>query len=354
MSSQTPACRVLIVDDQRDMRHVLRAGLETLNCNINVVDVPSGEEAILVISRYPIDLLVTDIRLPGISGLELKERAQIRNPSMKFILITGMTEPKIRREITNANADAYFFKPVELTDFLDAARRCLGLDKLSPLEEISAEPALVQTHSLSELLARLRGELEAISIVLLDDRGQVMAQAGELPGYLAEPVSASSMMSALNAAGKASLSFGASPPADLIFFSSKAHDLFLTHVGQTFGLLSIVPIGVWSQSQQWKLLQAMRAAARNLLESLDRLGVPVEPEGEAPIEPAIPEKELEEPVEKIPELEAIFRRASKAKLKEQDIDAFWESLATESSGDITRSDTISFEQAQQLGLAPED
>ncbi len=82
---------VLIVDDQRDARSVLRAGLETLESRLKITDVPSGEEAILVIASQPIDLLVADIRLPGISGLELKERARMRNPDLKVILITGVT-----------------------------------------------------------------------------------------------------------------------------------------------------------------------------------------------------------------------------------------------------------------------
>jgi CheY-like chemotaxis protein len=59
---------VLIVDDHRDVRQTLRAGLETLGQGIQVTDVPSGEEAILVLSRQP-NLLVADVRLPGITSL---------------------------------------------------------------------------------------------------------------------------------------------------------------------------------------------------------------------------------------------------------------------------------------------
>ena len=118
---------VLIVDDQRDARSVLRAGLETLETRLKVTDVPSGEEAILVIASQPIDLLVADIRLPGITGLELKERARMRNPELKVILITGVTDPRIREKVARAGAEAFFYKPVEMGDFLDAVERCLGL-----------------------------------------------------------------------------------------------------------------------------------------------------------------------------------------------------------------------------------
>ena len=59
-----------------------------------MVDVPSGEEALLVASRRPVDLLIADVRLPGISGLELMARVHKRNPELKTILITGLTDPR--------------------------------------------------------------------------------------------------------------------------------------------------------------------------------------------------------------------------------------------------------------------
>ncbi len=75
--------RILIVEDQRDVRRLLRAGLETLELDLEIIDVPSGEEALLLSTRQPFDVLVADVRLPGISGLELKKRAQIQQSGPK-------------------------------------------------------------------------------------------------------------------------------------------------------------------------------------------------------------------------------------------------------------------------------
>ena len=78
--------QILIVDDQREMRMVLRSGIESLGAEFQVVDVPSGEEALLEISMREIDLLVADVRLPGISGLELILRARAHKPGMSCLL----------------------------------------------------------------------------------------------------------------------------------------------------------------------------------------------------------------------------------------------------------------------------
>ncbi len=133
--------RVLIVDDQVDVRRVLRAGLEMLGQEIKVTDVPSAEEALLIISRQPVDLLITDIYLPGISGLELKDRARKRNPELRMILITGMSDEEMRQKVVNAGADAYFFKPIDMAGFLDTAQQLLGIKAPPPAQKIWLEQA---------------------------------------------------------------------------------------------------------------------------------------------------------------------------------------------------------------------
>ena len=72
---------ILIVDDQRDVRLLLRTSLETLKLDLEIIDVPSAEEALLVLGKEQIDLMVVDIRLPGMSGLELHDRAGKRTPT---------------------------------------------------------------------------------------------------------------------------------------------------------------------------------------------------------------------------------------------------------------------------------
>ena len=84
--------RVLIVDDQKDVSRLLRSALETIEHELLVVEAPSGEEAILEATRTKVDLLISDFRLPGITGVELMKKFRVRNPDCKVILITGVSD----------------------------------------------------------------------------------------------------------------------------------------------------------------------------------------------------------------------------------------------------------------------
>ncbi len=63
--------RVLIVDDAIDLGRLLQDAVKTAHPEVPILVVPSAEEALLEFSRLTVDLLITDIRLPGMSGLEL-------------------------------------------------------------------------------------------------------------------------------------------------------------------------------------------------------------------------------------------------------------------------------------------
>ncbi|MBK9924035.1 MAG: TIR domain-containing protein [Anaerolineales bacterium] len=132
----------LLVDDQRDVVRLLRATLNTLGHEMNIIEAPSGEEALLEASRRKIDLLVVDYGLAGISGVETMRKIRIRYPSMKSVIITGWAERKVLEEIRNSGVDAYFFKPIPLADFLDAVERFLGFNQtiFPPVEETSKPP----------------------------------------------------------------------------------------------------------------------------------------------------------------------------------------------------------------------
>lgn len=337
---------VLIVDDQRDARSVLRAGLETLASELNITDVPSGEEAILVIATQPIDLLVADIRLPGISGLELKERARLRNPELKVILVTGVSDTRIREKVARAGAEAYFYKPVEMVDFLAAVQRCLGL---AENVEVASTPVI----GVTERLENLRQETQVVCAVLISDNSNIVAQAGNLPADIDENNLVHALLITLDVTNKFSLVVGATQPEDFMVFSGGVYELALAHVGQTMGLLLIAPAG-WAGGKQAKNLKnEMHLAVKDLLVSLSQIGVtvsPPEPELAIP-EPVEVEKEPEE-TGPLPDLDALFQQVEK--VEKITADAFWNAAAVEDHEGEAGPDTISYEQAKQLGLAPDE
>ncbi len=121
--------RVLVVDDNHEIRRMVTASIKTLSAEIDVLDVPSAEEALFISASLPLDLVVLDVRLPGMSGLELVTRLHKRKPETKIILVTGIEDPSTRRQVSQVGVAAFFFKPIEIATFLDAVRRCLWGDQ---------------------------------------------------------------------------------------------------------------------------------------------------------------------------------------------------------------------------------
>jgi len=346
--------RVLIVDDHHDSRRVFRAGLESMSVDLQITDVPSGEEAILVNSRQPFDLLIVDIRLPGISGLELIERSQFRNPKLKIILVTGMTDQFIREQIEKAGVFAYFYKPVEMEDFQNAVRECLQFEPAAEISKaIQADPPRSPALGIAERLAGLRNKLKAHCAVLISERGEFVAQAGNLPATMDADSLVQTALSTLNAIEKVSLLAGGAALNDLTMITGSQYDLALAHVGQPIGLLLVTSAGGFTAKEATKLASEIQDAVADLQAILTQIGVPIEmPESEpAPEQPDRLDEMTAEEADS--DLEAVF--GSLDRVAAVDADSFWESAVDgERVDEALRSSAISYEQARQLGLTPDE
>lgn len=354
-----PKYRVLIADDQREVRTMLKTGVETLGSNFNVHAVPSGEEAVLEIAMGKFDLLVTDVRLPGISGLEVIRRVRNSHPELKVILITGVLDPTIRRNVADAGADAFFLKPIELADFLDAVERCLGIVEDKMPESNLLQPTDIPEDSIAERLTSLRKDLGAFSAILLDDRGRPVAQAGELTDEAAAAENLfPALMSGFSAGMKVSHFLGASRPDSLTYFGGTKFALFFAPLGTSHALLVAVN-AVQIDEQISHTVQDVYNALYDLQNILEHMGVPVRSEEPMPgtkeLEPLFEDDDdIEEDLEEAPILDAIFEKAQTDNAQSQDLDAFWDSLADGASENVSNADVLTYDQAMQLGLAPED
>ena len=88
--------RILIVDDQKDVSRLLRSALETIEQGLIVAEAPRARKRFLKRVVTKVDLLIADFRFPGITGVELMKKIRSRNPEVKVIMITGVSEPKTR------------------------------------------------------------------------------------------------------------------------------------------------------------------------------------------------------------------------------------------------------------------
>ena len=349
---------VLVVDDQRDIRRVLRAGLETLGLDLQVIDVPSGEEALLVLSNQPVDVLVTDVRLPGISGLELKERARQRNPNVDLILITGLSDPGIRQSVEAAGAAAFFYKPVEMVEFLDAVKRCLEQTKSGRQQadvddhEARNQREQKSPRSMAEELADLRQNLNANAVLLLDERGRSVAQAGEISDIMNGGTFASALLAAAHAGAELSSHLGMLVPESFSIFRGLQTDFLLAHVGPTATLLISVPAGFTTRILGERFVM-MGKSVQTLLEIL-QAEVELTAQVELPQPVPDPDEAIVVEVEEESDLDEVFDLAGRENYDPEEVDAFWNSLVEDDKAEgVINANAISYDQARQLGLAPD-
>jgi CheY-like chemotaxis protein len=121
--------RILIVDDSPEWRGILEIALGTIP-RAEVLPVESGEQAFTVTESQPVDIVITDFRMPGMTGLDLLGRLRDagRWPQRGAVVISGETDPDLPSRAATAGADAYFEKPFSPV----AIRNCV----LSLLESI--------------------------------------------------------------------------------------------------------------------------------------------------------------------------------------------------------------------------
>jgi DNA-binding response OmpR family regulator len=84
---EPPAARILIVDDEAPIRMTLERLLQRRGYAVLAAD--SGEQALALLDQHTFDLLILDLKLPGISGLDVAQRARALQPTAAILLLTG-------------------------------------------------------------------------------------------------------------------------------------------------------------------------------------------------------------------------------------------------------------------------
>ena len=339
---------ILIVDDQKEISSMLRSGLETLEHDLEITELLSGEEAILEINERPVDLLVSDIMLPGMTGLELMDKLKSKNPDLKVILVSGVTDKKIRRNVAEAGADAFFYKPIEMADFLDGVERTLGMvETMLPSElEVEITDANLEkeeTISLSERITGLRQQLEAYCVYLMNDLGQVLVRAGELSDHQIETKLLADLMAVTLPTNRISGFLGSSSSKISSYFHGKKLNLIISPVGQTYALL--MAMGKSPSVNIEEITSAMSAAVKDIFSTLSILGLLSSPGTTGQLKKSNTGNLID------PELEAMFDKAKGKKIKKEDVEEFWESLPdTQMFENIAGGEGLSFKEATKLGI----
>ena len=122
------AAGILVVDDDRGMRTTLVATLEDYGYRLNACE--SGQEALATIQQSPPDVVLADLRLPDLDGLDLVQTLKAVNAEAAFILVTGYASVDTAVEALNKGAYAYITKPFNMDEVHSVIRNALMQQKL--------------------------------------------------------------------------------------------------------------------------------------------------------------------------------------------------------------------------------
>src|SRR5512139_47816 len=107
---------IMVVDDDVSILDVMQQSLDMEGYSCEVF--ARGEDALAALERKPVDVLLTDIVMPGMRGLELVGRAKLLHPSITAIVMTGFAEEFSYDEAVRAGAADFIKKPFTVQEFL--------------------------------------------------------------------------------------------------------------------------------------------------------------------------------------------------------------------------------------------
>jgi two-component system response regulator PilR (NtrC family) len=145
------AARILVVDDERSMRELLaivlgREGYE-------VVAAENGRQALDELERRPVDLLISDIHMPDMTGLDVLRTAKGMNPDLAGIMVTAFASTETAIEALRMGAYDYIHKPFNVDELKIVVTGALERRRLKR-ENVLLKRALGERHQFSNIIGR--------------------------------------------------------------------------------------------------------------------------------------------------------------------------------------------------------
>jgi DNA-binding NtrC family response regulator len=147
--------RLLIVDDDAGQRSLLDSFLSSQG--FDTVPVSSGERALEVLRQQKINMMISDVRMPGLTGLETLRLARKEHGSFPILLVTAFADVRDAVGAIRDGAVNYLSKPIDLDELLVSVRQATGLSQRAPLKFDAGKllpPNIVAASPLMQALFR--------------------------------------------------------------------------------------------------------------------------------------------------------------------------------------------------------
>jgi CheY-like chemotaxis protein len=371
--------RILIVDDAPEFAHLVQDALKTMSAPLETTVFLSGEEAWLEALKTRFDLVITDLRLPGISGTELVRRLRSRYPEIKIIAVSGLAEAGLGERTRAAGVDAFYRKPVEIPLLMTKIDNLLFDSKPDektenqPIDPVTfknkktallvSPPAIPKKISPDEFttmneigpyLRQFIRESGIEGVALTSENGNILLSMGTAEDFMPD----SNLMDALhllkNSLRKTGHQRAETNSIGLLILPGLQYDLIIASLDKYYFWFQLT-----AGSHPFacgKIFASWNSSKKHFLNLFNKIEQPSAPR------PLPPTQKLE-----LPKLDPVLPAVEKGKLTKvetgelpvkplpkEDVKAFWDSAEADKKNAGISPDAISFDQASSLGLVPKD
>ena len=160
--SDAAAKRILVADDERSLRELLAIVLRREGYEVQLAE--SGEAALAALKRGPLDLLISDIKMPDMSGVEVLRAAKVTDASLPAIMMTAYASTETAVEAMRLGACDYLIKPFDVDELKLKVREKLDARRLRQ-ENLLLKRALNKSHVFSGIIGRSPSMLAVFDLV---------------------------------------------------------------------------------------------------------------------------------------------------------------------------------------------
>lgn len=136
--NHTETSRILIVDDDPGQRSLLNIFLRTQG--FETVTADSGQQALETLRTGKFDMMISDVRMPGLSGLETLRLARKEHANLPVLLVTAFTDIRDAVAAMRDGAVNYLAKPIDLDELMACVRQAIGISEAVPLHFDREQP----------------------------------------------------------------------------------------------------------------------------------------------------------------------------------------------------------------------
>jgi CheY-like chemotaxis protein len=322
--------QILIVDDDEKLATLLQESLRTLGEGYNVVTARGTDEALARVSKRSFDLVITDLMMPEVDGLQLLEALKAINPSIITVAMTAFDSQEIRAEAERFGIYRYLAKPFSVHEF----RQCVidAFEEAGRIQEATAFSE-EQLKAIERNLSSLRTSVRAHSVALIDSAGKIISlQSVERGLDMSSLCNALATGNGTVAAEMASL-LGGQPACRISYHEGDDYNVCVYTLNEDFSLVIVFGHGV-KVGQVWFYAKQVVGDLQESLPGGEPMG---EVEGGGP-------ETLEPEAERTGEPEG-------AEVGDQAATDSWDAVAEEVAQDF---EGLSLAEAQAMGLVGED